>query len=175
MNGSRAEGNHLHMDVKSPLLIGCVSLVAVLAAAGCGGSGKSSSGTGSVAGTQSTLTTASPAAEKAQVKQVWTQFFASSTPPKTKASLLQNGSMFLPAIQAQSKSPLAGKSIATVSRVTLKGPAKATVIYSIDLAGKPALTHQTGVAIRVGGAWKVGDASFCSLLKLGGAPPSACK
>lgn len=164
------------MNVKSPLLIGCVSVVAVLAAAGCGGgSGKNSSGTGSVAGTQSTLTTSSPAAEKAQVKQVWTRFFASSTSPGTKASLLQNGSMFLPAIQAQAKSPLAGKSSATVSRVTLKGPAKATVIYTIDLAGKPALTHQTGVAIKVGGAWKVGDASFCGLLKLGGAPPSACK
>jgi hypothetical protein len=48
------------------------------------------------------------------------------------------------------------------------------------LNGKPALANQTGIAVLQGGTWKVGIASFCSLLALmnGGKTtslPAACK
>jgi hypothetical protein len=51
------------------------------------------------------------------------------------------------------------------------------VTYDILLAGKPALTHQTGQAVHQDGTWKVGDASFCALLALEnrGKAPSVCR
>lgn len=149
-------------------------LAAVLAcvASACGGSHGAATTTSGVAGAQ-TAEAASPAGQKAAIEQVWKRFFSSKTPPAQKAALLQNGSAFSAAIQAQSKSPLARNTSATVSKVTLHG-SRATVVYSIDLAGKPALQNQKGTAVKVGGGWRVGDKSFCSLLALGGKPPAAC-
>lgn len=151
--------------------LGILGGLVVCLGAACGGSGK----TTSRAVAQTTTAATTPAAEKAQIERVWTEFFAASTPARQRVSLLQDGSRFAAAIAAQSKSPLAAKSSATVSSVALEGPAKARVVYAIDLAGKPALPHQTGTAVRQGGSWKVGDRSFCGLLALGGAPPAACK
>jgi hypothetical protein len=53
-----------------------------------------------------------------------------------------------------------------VNKVTGVTASQATVIYSIDVAGTPALTNQKGVAVDQGGTWKVGTASFCGLLQL---------
>jgi hypothetical protein len=149
-----------------------VALVALAAAlAGCGGGGSSATTTG-VAGARATKTGA--AAERARIRQAWTRFFSGATSAAAKASLLQNGSSFAAAIRAQERNPLASKSSATVTAVTLEGPTKATVVYTIAIAGTPALKHQTGTAVKQNGSWKVGDRSFCNLLRLGGAAPAAC-
>lgn len=166
-------GNPIPMRSWTAIGTALVALAVVFGASACGGSG-SATKTNGVAGAHHTVTSASPAVQKQRIKQVWTEFFSGSTPAAKKASLLQHGSLFSAAIEAQSKSPLASKSSATVTNVTLQGPSKAKVAYSIDLGGKPALTHQIGLAVKSNGSWKVGDASFCSLLKLGGKPPSAC-
>lgn len=142
--------------------------VAALLLAGCGGSGGSS-----------TSSTATPSPQHAadprqQVRQAWTTFFDASTPTDKRVALLQNGERFRPAIEAQSKSPLAQKSSAKVENVTMNGPSKATVVYTIELAGKPALKHQHGTAVKADGTWKVSDQSFCSLLGLQGPAPPAC-
>ena len=42
----------------------------------------------------------------------------------------------------------------------------ATVSYNITLGGATALSNQTGTAVYQDGIWKVGDVSFCSLIKL---------
>lgn len=142
----------------------------VLVAAGCGGGGS--------AGTTAASTVpanATPAQEKAAVKRVWTAFFSSKTPPRQRAMDLQNGAKFEEAIREQSKSPLAKNVSATVKSVTLQGPAKAKVAYSIDLAGQPVLKNQVGTAVKVNGLWQVGDDSFCTLLGLGGTVPAGCK
>lgn len=142
----------------------------VLAAAACGGGGHG------VLGTTATVSaSAGPAAAKQQIEQVWTRFFSGKTSASQKTSLLQHGSAFAAAIRAQVASPLAKQSSAKVSSVTLEGPGKAKVVYTIDVAGKPALQHQTGTAVRVNGSWRVGDKSFCSLLRLQGSAPPACK
>ncbi len=63
---------------------------------------------------------------------------------------------------------------ATVSSVTLQGANKAKVVYVVKFGGA-SLPKQTGTAVREGGTWKVGDASLCKLIALGGTTPSACK
>ena len=152
------------------IVVSAVAATALVAlAAGCGGGGKKAVGT-----TTTTAAPATPAEQKAQIKGVWERFFAGSTPASEKEVLLEHGSLLAPAIEAQAKSPLAKSSSAKVTNVTLNGPAKATVTYTILLGGKPALQHQKGTAVKSGDSWKVGLASFCRLLGLQGPAPKAC-
>ena len=136
----------------------------LLAAAGCGGGGSSN-------GVKGARKTISP---KAQIRQNWVSFFDPSTPPAQKVKLLQNGQKFAPVIKAEAGSPLAKKTAATVKSVTLNDPSHATVVYTITLAGKPALKNQTGQAVLVNGTWKVGDQSLCGILGLQGQKPPGC-
>ena len=89
--------------------------------------------------------------------------------------------MFASVIQAQANSTLASAASAKVTKVTVTSPSQAAVTYSILVGGNPALTGQKGTAVLVGGTWKVGLTSFCSLLTLeknfglSSSVPAACK
>lgn len=152
---------------------GAVAAVAVaVVAAGCGGARSSAPpASGSVAGTTATIV--SPTEQEAQVKQLWTSFFSSATPAAQKVQLLQNGQRFSGVIQAMARSPLAKQTSAAVTSVQVHG-STAAVVYTISLAGKPALQNQHGTAVLVGRAWKVADRSFCQLVGLQGTPPAVC-
>lgn len=145
-------------------------LVGVVAA-GCGSSGSSSTTKTSnfKASSHTPTVTATP-----QIEKVFTEFFSSATPVSSKVALLQNGKEFAPVIQAQSKSPLAAHTSATVSSVTLTGKSTASVTYTILLAGKPALKDAKGTAVKTNGTWQVGTQSFCQLLALQGTSPPGC-
>jgi hypothetical protein len=110
----------------------------------------------------------------------WAAFFNAKTPVATRVGLLQDGQVFSSLIKAQASSSLASEASAKVTKVTLVSPEEAKVTYSILVAGQPALSNQTGVAVYQGGTWKVGTGSFCGLLALenGGntsSLPGACK
>jgi hypothetical protein len=111
----------------------------------------------------------------AQITANWEKFFSASTPISAKASLLQNGSAFTSAMSQFDK--LAPKGLgAKVTGVTVTSPTSATVKYDITAGSATLLPNQTGQAVLQGGTWKVGDTSFCSLLKLapGETLPAAC-
>ena len=61
--------------------------------------------------------------------------------------------------------------------MAVSSPAQAAVKYDITLSGATALANQTGTAVYQDGMWKVGDVSFCQLLKLenAGTTVSVCK
>ena len=141
-------------------------LVAVLALAACGGSSKKT--------TTPPETGPSPAVSKQQITTAYENFFSSNTSVAGKVRLLQNGQRFEPLVKAFASNPLAKKTSATVSSVTLQGPNRAKVVYQVKFAGS-SLPKQTGTAVRENGTWKVGDASLCKLIALGGTTPSACK
>lgn len=113
---------------------------------------------------------------KAQITANWEAFFNGKTSAAKKISLLQNGQKFATVINAQAGSGLASSAGAKVTAVVVNSPTKATVSYDITLSGATALPHQTGTAVYEGGTWKVGDVSFCQLLKLenAGSSPSVC-
>jgi hypothetical protein len=48
------------------------------------------------------------------------------------------------------------------------------VSYNIISNSQTLLGNQTGTAVYQGGIWKVGDVSFCDLLKLQDSTPSVC-
>jgi len=118
----------------------------------------------------------SGAGATAAIEANWVAFFNAKTPVARRIALLQNGSVFAPIIQAQAGSTLAQLASAKVNKVTLTGTDQAGVVYSILASGTVALPNQNGVAVYQDGIWKVGDTSFCSLLKLEQLPhlPAAC-
>lgn len=159
---------------------GLVSAAALLivgpALAGCGGNSSSSS-------TPTTAPTSAPASSTAPstssepnsgpgatqaIETNWAKFFNAKTPIPQRIALLENGQKFAPVIRAQADSTLAKLATAKVTHVTLTGTNQASVVYSILVGGnsKAGLPGVTGVAVYQGGVWKVGDTSFCGLLKL---------
>ncbi len=117
---------------------------------------------------------ASAESAKAQIAHNWVSFFSPSTSASQKEALLQNGTEFASVISAATSNPLASQVSAKVTNVKLTGPTTAAVTYTVSLAGKPVLNNVTGTAVKVGNSWRVGDVSFCQLLKLEGASAAAC-
>jgi hypothetical protein len=113
---------------------------------------------------------------KALITANWEAFFNGSTGAAKKISLLQNGDKFSAIIKAQAGSGLASSAGAKVTAVVVNSATSATVSYNITLGGATALANQTGTAVYEDGIWKVGDISFCQLLKLenNGTAPSVC-
>ena len=113
----------------------------------------------------------------AQITANWETFFSGKTPAAKKISLLQNGSEVRFGHQRPGRvaaSPPGPR--AKVTAVVVNSATSATVSYDITLNGTTALPNQTGTAVYQDGSWKVGDVSFCELLKLenGGTAPSVC-
>ena len=165
-----------------------VLLVCALAAgiAACSSSGNSSGASPSPSSAPSSSATAASASpvsgsgDAATIKANWEAFFNPKTPVAKRVSLLQDGQTFATVIKSQAGSGLASSASAKVTKVTVVSPSQAKVTYSILLGGQPVLSGRTGVAVKQGGTWKVGVASFCGLLtvenngKTSGLP-AACK
>ena len=94
----------------------------------------------------------------------WETFFDASTPVAKRATLLQDGSMFPTSVLAATG--LAAHAKAQVLAVTNVTSTQAKVKYNILIGGTPALKNEMGIAVHQDGTWKVGVASFCSLLTL---------
>jgi hypothetical protein len=114
--------------------------------------------------------------QKAAITKSWTTFFDGSTPVAQRVALLQGGDKFTKVINELSASPLASKTAATVSDVTITSPTSATVTFDVSLAGQPVLQNATGQAVLVDGEWKVDAASLCHLLSSfqAGSLPAGC-
>jgi hypothetical protein len=124
----------------------------------------------------SSPSTGGSSAAVAQITANWEAFFDGKTSAAKKITLLQNGEKFASVINAQAGSSIATGAGAKVTAVVVNSATSATVSYGITLNGASALPNQTGTAVYQDGTWKVGDVSFCELLKLenGGTAPSVC-
>jgi hypothetical protein len=174
MIGKHDRRGRLHRCVTGALTM---FAVAALSACGTSSGGGPSSPPPSTTAAPSTGGPGSPAdaATTSAVKNAYHTLFAPSTPLRESIAVLQDGTSFKEALIEQGKSPMAKKSSAAVSKVTLLSPDLAQVTYSVLLAGTPVLPGQTGYAVREDGAWKVADKTFCGLLALDGSTPAACK
>jgi hypothetical protein len=119
-------------------------------------------------------------ATESVIARNWTEFFSATTSLAKRISLLQDGQMLAPVLRAQARSSFAAGASAKVLKVTILSPTQAQVSYTILVGGKPVLARQTGIAVYQDHTWKVGLASFCSLLALenGGKTtglPAVCK
>jgi hypothetical protein len=164
------------------LLVPAVGLALLTAACSSSSSSTTTSPPPSSAASSSTQATTSASASSGSssatslIKTNWEQFFNGKTSAATKISLLQNGPQYASVINAQAGTGLAATATATVTAVVVESASTATVSYNIGVSGA-SLNNQTGTAVYENGTWKVGDISFCALLKLenGGTAPSVCK
>jgi hypothetical protein len=122
----------------------------------------------------SSNSTSTGPSDEAQIKSAYQKFFSSNTPVADKIALLQDGPRFKAVVTSFANNPLAKNVSATVSSVTQQGANKAKVVYVVKVSGS-SLGKQTGQAIRQNGRWKVGYASLCKLIALGGTTPPACR
>jgi hypothetical protein len=131
---------------------------------------------GSSAPASSSSGTAGSSAATAAITANWEAFFDGKTSAAKKVSLLENGSKFAAAVDALAGSSLATSAGSKVTAVVVNSTTSATVSYAITLGGATALPGQTGTAVYQDGIWKVGDVSFCQLLKLenGGKASAVC-
>lgn len=130
----------------------------------------------SAASTSASASSSGNSSAASQITTNWETFFDGKTSAAKKIQLLQNGQKYAAIIQAQAGSGLASGAGAKVTAVVVNSATSATVSYNITLGGATALANQTGTAVYEDGIWKVGDISFCQLLKLenGGSAPSVC-
>lgn len=175
-----------HRMARRIFLAPALGLALAVAITACSSSGSASSSSATSApATPASSAASSPAGTgsgttEATIKANWEAFFSSSTPNSKRVQLLQNGQTFASAVSAFSASPLASAVSAKVTSVTVTSPTQATVTYDLTAAGQSVASGATGVAVFENGVWKVGDASFCGLLKQGSAflnipLPAACK
>jgi hypothetical protein len=160
------------------ILAPALALVLAVTVAACSSSSSSGSSAPSSAAASPTVSAAaSPTVSAAaQITANWEKFFDASTPTAQRVALLQNGTVFAPAITAFSKLPLANGIGAKVTAVTVTSATGATVTYNIVSGNIALLSGQKGTSVYQDGTWKVGDASLCGLFKLipGGSVPAAC-
>jgi hypothetical protein len=129
-----------------------LALAALLAGCGGGGSGDDA---------------------KAEITQSWETFFDGGTPAAKRVALLQNGAKFASLIEEATRSPLAAKLTAEVTKVEPHGDS-ADVTYTLIFDKNPVLEGAKGTAVHEDGVWKVGTRSFCELAALQGAKPKEC-
>lgn len=150
-----------------------VALVTALAT-GCSSSDDSSSATTSsakattsAAATTAAAATASAASTKA-ITDAYLLFFNGTTPAATRASLVENGDVFLPTLEGMAADPQSMATTATVEGVTTSEPNNAAVKWTLLMNGAPVLPDQSGEAIQEAGTWKVAAATFCTLMAIQG-------
>ncbi|HEX9354997.1 MAG TPA: hypothetical protein VF933_14420 [Streptosporangiaceae bacterium] len=149
------------------ILLVCALAAGIAACSSSGNSSGASSSPSSAPSSSAKAASASPVSgsgDAATIKANWEAFFNPKTPVAKRVSLLQDGQTFSTVIKSQAGSGLASSASAKVTKVTVVSPSQAKVTYSILLGGQPVLSGRTGVAVKQGGTWKVGVASFCGLL-----------
>lgn len=153
-----------------------LGLVLVAAITACSSGSSSSSSTSS--GSSSSAATSNSSAAST-ITANWEKFFNSSTAESDRLALLQNGSTFADAVKSFAASPLASAVSAKVDSVKVTSATQADVTYDLTAAGQTVEKAASGTAVYQDGTWKVGDASFCGLLKAGASlmnlkVPAAC-
>ncbi len=158
------------------ILAPALALALAVTVAACSSSSSSGSSAPSTSAPVSSAAASPTVSAAAQITANWEKFFNASTPTAQRVALLQNGTVFAPAITAFSKLPLANGIGAKVTAVTVTSATGATVTYNIVSGSTTLLGGQKGVSVYQDGTWKVGDASLCGLFKLipGGSVPAAC-
>jgi hypothetical protein len=166
----------------------CAGVALTTTLAGCsssGGSGGTSPTTSPPAQTTTsaaassgapTTTGGSPAdpATKKAISNAYAAFFDTKTPLKKSMQVLQHGTKFRAALQAESKSPAAQDITAVVNDVQMQSAKVALVTFTLKQKGSDLLPNTHGFAVQEGGHWKVAAQTFCSLLKLEGTAPTVC-
>ena len=112
-------------------------------------------------------------------RHAWQDFFSSRTPISERIGLAEDGNRFAGLIRSRLGNWPGTRTAAIVHSVSLAHARQAQISYTILVNGKPVGGSRKGVAIYLGGRWKVGLAGVCAMLATRGtasaaALPPAC-
>ena len=166
-------------SIRRALAVAGIAAVALAGVVGCSSDDSSDAADDTTSTTVATATTeaeetteaaggAADAETTQAVTDAWVAFFDGSTPPETRAGLVENGDDFLPALQGMAADPQATATTATVEGVTSAGDDAAMVSWTLLMNGEPVLPDQSGEALLEDGQWKVSAVTFCTLLAIQG-------
>lgn len=146
-----------------------MAVVAVAGLTACSGSSKPKSTPTSSATAPSSAASSSGAGgtltgDAATIRDVYLRFLDLKVPVEQKVGLIQDGTEFLPAMQAEAKNPQAATVSLQVSDVKVSSAKLADVTYTILVSGSPLLPNQHGYAVKEDGTWKIAGVTFCGLL-----------
>jgi len=157
------------MRAMRPVALLLATAVVALLTGACGGS--SSGGTPST-GSSTTAAATAPAdstTATADIKKLWSTFFAASTPVAKGKALLEDGDQLGPALalaqQVRKSSSIDQR--AKVKTVTFTSPTNADVSYVLYNGKTVLLPSAAGKAVYIDGQWKVSKDTFCALVSLG--------
>jgi hypothetical protein len=123
----------------------------------------------------SSLTPAQISSAKAEIGSNWQTFFGPTASLQNRENLLQNGSQFAQIIGSEFAALGQESFSSTINNISLTSTTAANVVYTGTLGGQVVLKNEAGSAVKVGGVWKVSDATLCQLLALDGSKPAVCK
>jgi Flp pilus assembly protein TadD len=103
-------------------------------------------------------------ADIAAIRRAYQQFLDPKIPVAQKTALIQDGPAFLATMQQLSKNPAAATISIQIATVTVTSPNRATVVFTLLVAGSPLLAGQKGYAVRENGRWQVAGETFCGLV-----------
>ncbi|MCK0092618.1 hypothetical protein ACFWCF_13225 [Rhodococcus sp. NPDC060090] len=166
-------------SIRRALAVAGIAAVALAGVVGCSSDDSSDATDDTTSTTVATATTeaeetteaaggAADAETTQAVTDAWVAFFNGTTPPETRAGLVENGDEFLPALQGMAADPQATATTATVEGVMSAGDDAATVSWTLLMNGAPVLPDQSGEALLEDGQWKVSAVTFCTLLAIQG-------
>ncbi|GGX35702.1 hypothetical protein GCM10010297_66160 [Streptomyces malachitofuscus] len=108
------------------------------------------------------------AAAEQEIRQNWEKFFSPETSLDEKKTLLENGDMMGPVLEAFSGDERVGQVQAQVTEIAFTSPTEADVSFALTLKGATALPDASGTAVEQDGTWKVSVKSLCALVQLSG-------
>ncbi len=108
------------------------------------------------------------AAAEQEIRQNWEKFFNPDTSLDEKKTVLENGDMMGPVLEAFSGDERVGQVRAEVTGIAFTSPTEADVTFVLTLQGATALPDASGTAVEQDGTWKVSVRSLCALVQLSG-------
>ncbi|MEE2060817.1 hypothetical protein [Rhodococcus artemisiae] len=172
------------LSIRRALAVAGIAAVALAGVVGCSSDDSSDATDDTTATTVATATTEAEDTTEAEtteaaggaadaettqaVTDAWVTFFNGTTPPETRAGLVENGDAFLPALEGMVADPQATATTATVEGVTSAGDDAAVVSWTLLMNDAPVLPDQSGEALLEDGQWKVSAVTFCTLLAIQG-------
>jgi hypothetical protein len=134
-------------------------------------------GCGGGSATPAAPATPGPASAKdfAAIAKTWSAFFSPVGSIADHQALLENGDRFAAELTKSAKDPNAANLSANLLTATVFRD-QADVTYDLlAKGGVKLLTGAQGVAVRIKGQWKVGQKTYCTLIKLSDpSPHPAC-
>ncbi|WP_459545578.1 hypothetical protein [Nocardia sp. X0981] len=116
----------------------------------------------------------SPAAASAAITGVYEAFFDPGTSTADRIALVERGDEFETEISGMVNHIRTALTTVEIADVTLLGPERAELRFTLQISGNPVVSDQLGHAVREPEGWKIAASTMCGLVAISGGTSQAC-